>query len=237
MSAFGIEFAPLERYGHNLTLLARQGVFSPLAGSEATVTRIFEILLRREKGTGKYNPLILDIDGTSRWLVIVEAIRRMAMREAPDALCEQQVIALDYTALFADISDDPSLHRRLVETLPLNDDELVRNKPETWEALNKLFRWPDLEDWAAPNTVLERLQAIFIALHQAEGSFLLFIDHFHRLLGGNSQHYSINAATLLKPTLARGEIQMIGACTLSQYQQHIERDAAISRRFQEISHA
>ncbi len=65
-------------------------------------------------------------------------------------------------------------------------------------------------------------------------SILLFVNHFHRLLGGEWDRYPIDAATLLKPALARRQIQLIGTCTLAQYRQYIERDAAMQRRFQEI---
>ena len=63
---------------------------------------------------------------------------------------------------------------------------------------------------------------------------MLYVDHFHRLVGGEPDRYPIDAATLLKPALARDQIQLIGACTLEQYRQHIERDATIQRRCQEI---
>jgi ATP-dependent Clp protease ATP-binding subunit ClpA len=75
---------------------------------------------------------------------------------------------------------------------------------------------------------------MFIAMHQAAGSFILYIDHFHRLLGGEPDRYPIDAATLLKPALNRDRIQLLGACTLAEYRQHIERDAAIQRPCQEM---
>jgi ATP-dependent Clp protease ATP-binding subunit ClpB len=81
---------------------------------------------------------------------------------------------------------------------------------------------------------LERLQSMFIAMSQTPGSFVLYVDHFHRLVGGEPDTYPIDATTLLKPALARGQIQLIGACTLKQYRQHIERNAAMQRRCQEI---
>ena len=94
--------------------------------------------------------------------------------------------------------------------------------------------WPPLEEWVAPNVALQRLQALILAVRQAEGHILLFVDHFHRLLGGDPDRYLIQAFTLLKPTLARGEIHLLGACTLSQYRQWIERDMAIFIRMQDI---
>jgi ATP-dependent Clp protease ATP-binding subunit ClpA len=75
---------------------------------------------------------------------------------------------------------------------------------------------------------------MFITMYQASGSFVLYVDHVHRLVGGEPDTYPIDASALLKPALARGQIQLIGACTLEHYRQHIERDAALQRRFQEI---
>src|SRR5258708_12790869 len=108
----------MERYGHNLTLLAQKGAFIPLAGSEAAVTHIFQILLRRRKITSKCNPIIVDLDGTSRWPVVAEVIRRMAVEKAPDLLPIQQVIALDYAALLASLPDDPFSHRTSLKPSP-----------------------------------------------------------------------------------------------------------------------
>lgn len=71
-------------------------------------------------------------------------------------------------------------------------------------------------------------------MHEAKGTFILFIDHFHRLVAGERERYPIDAAGLLKPALARDRIQLIGACTLEQYRQCIECDAAINRRCQEV---
>ena len=82
--------------------------------------------------------------------------------------------------------------------------------------------------------LLQRLQAIFIALSQAEGRILLFIDPLDRLLGGEWVQYPISAAELLKPVLVHRQIQLIGVCSLVQYKLYIERGAAVQRRFQGI---
>ena len=234
MPTFQNESSPLERYGRNLTILAQQGAFPPLAAQEAAVNKVFQILLRENK----CNPLILDMDGTSRWEIVAEVIRRMAVSDAPDHLPEKQVIALDYEALFANLSDDILIRqeRRKQRLAPLSE-KLAQVEPDSekdWTLLEELFRWPELEEWIAPTMVLERLQSIFITMHRAASSSLLFVEHFHRLMGGEMARYPIDAPTLLKPTLARHQIQLIGACTLTQYRQYIERDAAISRRFQEV---
>lgn len=239
------ELSPLERYGHNLTQLAQQGAFLPLAGSEAIVTSIFEILLRRQKTTNHhnhYNPIILDLEGTSRWPVIAEAIRRMAVGDAPDPLPTRQVIALDYEALLARTPDDEAAFKLAApEPSPPEEDEPALDEMDPWDALEYLFKkyfpkglWPPLEEWVAPDVIMQRLQALFLAVRQSEGQVLLFIDHFHRLLGGDPDRYPIQAFSLLKPTLARGEIQLIGGCTLDEYRRWIERNGAIQLRMQAV---
>ncbi len=70
-------------------------------------------------------------------------------------------------------------------------------------------------------------------LHGSRGSATTF-NHFHQLLGGEPQSFSIDAAPLFKPVLARWEIQLIAACTPEQYRRYIECDASIQRRMQEI---
>lgn len=225
---------PLERYGHNLTRLAKRGAFSPLAGSEAMVERALHILQRRNKNV----PVILDSDEARRRAIVMEIVRRMANGEAPEPLLSGQVVELDYEALFSQLSDDTMVRRarRERQLAPLFE-ELAQAEPDTeegWELLGKLFRWPSLEEWIAPTMVLERLQSLFVAMHRAAVLSLLYADHFHRLVGGELERYPMNATTLLKPALARGQIQLIGTCTLEQYRQYIERDASIQRRCQEI---
>jgi hypothetical protein len=140
-----------------------------------------------------------------------------AQADAPDPLPKQQVIALDYEALFTNLSDDTlARQERRKRMLSPLVDKLAQVEPDSEESsaiLDELFRWPDLEEWVAPTMLLERLQSMFIAMHQAAGSFLLFVDHFHCLLGGEWDRYPIDAATLLKPALAQRQIQLIGTCT------------------------
>jgi len=187
MLPFQSEAAPLERYGHNLTELAKRGTFSPLTDQDVPVRNMLQILRRKNK----CNPVLLDFDETRRWKVVAEAIRRMAAGEAPDPLPTWQVVALDYEALCA-------------------------NPPVSIGGLGEV-----------KDTPLERLRSIFAAIHQATGPIVLFVDHFHRLVGGEES--PLDASTLLKPALHRHEIQLIGACTLEQYRQDIKRNAPIQR--------
>ncbi|MEX0910238.1 MAG: AAA family ATPase, partial [Candidatus Paceibacterota bacterium] len=80
----------------------------------------------------------------------------------------------------------------------------------------------------------ERLKNIIKEIERSEGRLLLFIDEMHTLVGAGSAEGAIDASNMLKPALARGELRVIGATTLKEYQKHIEKDQALTRRFQPI---
>lgn len=80
----------------------------------------------------------------------------------------------------------------------------------------------------------ERLKAILDEMEKSDGRLILFIDEVHTLVGAGGSEGSLDAANLLKPALARGVLHCIGATTLNEYQKHIEKDAALARRFQPV---
>ncbi|MCA9360689.1 AAA family ATPase [Candidatus Nomurabacteria bacterium] len=80
----------------------------------------------------------------------------------------------------------------------------------------------------------ERLKAVMKEVEQAAGRVILFIDELHTIVGAGQADGSMDASNMLKPALARGEIRVIGATTLKEYQKHIERDPALTRRFQPV---
>lgn len=80
----------------------------------------------------------------------------------------------------------------------------------------------------------ERLKAVMKEVESAQGSVILFIDELHTIVGAGASEGSMDASNMLKPALARGEIRIIGATTLKEYQKHIERDPALTRRFQPV---
>jgi ATP-dependent Clp protease ATP-binding subunit ClpB len=80
----------------------------------------------------------------------------------------------------------------------------------------------------------ERLKAVLKEIQAAQGQILLFIDELHTVVGAGAAEGAMDAANLLKPMLARGEMHMIGATTLDEYRKHIEKDAALERRFQTV---
>ncbi|MCD6230926.1 MAG: AAA family ATPase [Dehalococcoidia bacterium] len=80
----------------------------------------------------------------------------------------------------------------------------------------------------------ERLKAVLDEIRQASGEIILFIDELHTVVGAGAAEGAMDASNLLKPALARGELQCIGATTLDEYRKHIEKDAALERRFQPV---
>lgn len=80
----------------------------------------------------------------------------------------------------------------------------------------------------------ERLKSVMKEIEQSEGKIILFIDELHSIVGAGAAEGSMDASNMLKPALARGEMRIIGATTLKEYQKHIERDPALTRRFQPV---
>jgi ATP-dependent Clp protease ATP-binding subunit ClpB len=80
----------------------------------------------------------------------------------------------------------------------------------------------------------ERLKAVLKEITEAEGRYVVFIDELHTLVGAGAAEGAMDAGNMLKPTLARGELRVVGATTLDEYRKHVEKDAALERRFQPV---
>src|SRR5690606_7238520 len=81
----------------------------------------------------------------------------------------------------------------------------------------------------------ERLKAVIKEVTDSDGEIILFIDEIHTLVGAGGGEGAMDAANILKPALARGELRAIGATTLNEYQKYIEKDKALERRFQKVT--
>ncbi len=80
----------------------------------------------------------------------------------------------------------------------------------------------------------ERMKAVLKDITEGEGQFIIFIDELHTIVGAGAAEGAVDAGNMLKPALARGELRVVGATTLSEYRKHIEKDAALERRFQPV---
>ena len=80
----------------------------------------------------------------------------------------------------------------------------------------------------------ERLKAVLKEIADAEGEIIVFIDELHTIVGAGAAEGAMDAGNMLKPMLARGELRCVGATTLDEYRKHIEKDAALERRFQPV---
>ena len=176
----------LERYGKNLTLLARQNVLDPCIGREEELERLIRVLCRRQKN----NPCLLGEPGVGKTAVVEGLAQLIAADRVPLPLRGKQIFSLDMAGVVAGTKYRGDFEER------------VRGI---------------LEEATATRTVI------------------LFIDELHTIVGAGAAEGAVDAANILKPILARGALQLIGATTTAEYRQHIEKDAALERRFQQIT--
>jgi len=180
------KYRSLEKYGRDLTELARQGKLDPVIGREDEIKRVTQILSRRTKN----NPVIVGEAGVGKTAIAEGLAQKIAADDVPDSLKQHKVVALDMGALVAGTK--------------------FRGEFE------------------------ERLKAVMDEIRQGEGEIILFIDEIHTVVGAGAAEGAIDASNMLKPALAHGELQCIGATTLDEYRKFIEKDKALERRLQPV---
>src|ERR1700674_2666093 len=179
-------YQALERYGRDLTELARKGKLDPVIGRDEEILRVIQVLSRRTKN----NPVLIGEHGVGKTAIVEGLAGRIVRGDVPEGLKSKRIVALDMGALVAGAK--------------------YRGEFE------------------------ERLKAVLKEIADAQGQVILFIDELHTVVGAGAAEGSMDASNMLKPMLARGELHTIGATTLDEYRKHIEKDAALERRFQPI---
>ena len=179
-------FAALEKYGRDLTAMARQDKLDPVIGRDEEIRRVIQILSRRTKN----NPVLIGEPGVGKTAIVEGLAVRIFHGDVPEGLKNRRVVTLDMGALIAGAK--------------------YRGEFE------------------------ERLKAVLKEVTSANGEIILFIDELHTVVGAGAAEGAMDAGNLLKPMLARGELHCIGATTLNEYRKHIEKDAALERRFQTV---
>jgi len=180
------KYQPLERYGKDITELARKGKLDPVIGRDDEIRRVMQVLSRRTKN----NPVLIGDPGVGKTAIVEGLASRIVSGDIPEGLKNKKVISLDMGSLVAG-----SKYRGEFE---------------------------------------DRLKAVLKEVSKAEGNIILFLDELHTVVGAGAAEGAVDASNMLKPMLARGELHAIGATTLDEYRKHIEKDAALERRFQPI---
>ena len=175
----------LDKFGVNLTQMAREGKIDPVVGCEQEIERVVQILSRPKKN----NPILIGEAGVGKSAIIEGLALRIARGEVPYTIADKTLFSLDVSSLVAGTK--------------------FRGEFE------------------------ERMQQLLDELRKAKDT-IIFIDEIHTIVGAGSTQGSLDTANILKPALARGELQTIGATTLDEYRENIESDSALERRFQKV---
>jgi ATP-dependent Clp protease ATP-binding subunit ClpB len=176
----------LEKYGRNVTDMAKDHKMDPVIGRDDEIRSITRILSRKTKN----NPVLIGEPGVGKTAIVEGLAERIIKGDVPTSLKDKEIWELDMAALVAGAK--------------------YRGEFE------------------------ERLKKVLEEIKKSEGNIIMFIDEIHMIVGTGALEGAMDTGNILKPLLARGEIHVIGATTLKEYREYIEKDGALERRFQKI---
>ncbi|MBR3368281.1 ATP-dependent Clp protease ATP-binding subunit [Candidatus Saccharibacteria bacterium] len=175
----------LNRFGTDLTEMARQGKLDTVIGRDNEIERTVTVLCRRTKS----NPVLIGEAGVGKTAIVEGLATKIVKNDVPGSLIGKHIYQVDLSSMVAGTKFRGEFEERIKGVI----DEAC-----------------------------------------SDDSIILFIDELHLLSGAGSSEGSMDAANILKPALARGKIHLIGATTLDEYRKNIEKDKALSRRFQTV---
>ncbi|MPZ25376.1 MAG: ATP-dependent chaperone ClpB [Micromonosporaceae bacterium] len=179
-------YQALDKYGVDLTGLAKEGKVDPVIGRDSEIRRVMQVLSRRTKN----NPVLIGEPGVGKTAIVEGLAQRIVAGDVPESLRGKRLVSLDLSAMVAGAQYRGQFEERL-------------------------------------KSVLEEIKA-------SDGQIITFLDELHTVVGAGRGEGSMDAGNMLKPMLARGELRMVGATTLDEYREHIEKDPALERRFQPV---
>jgi len=175
----------LDRFGRDLTQLAKNGELDPVVDREKEIERVIQILSRRTKN----NPVLIGEAGVGKTAIAEGLAQKIVQGSLPELLLNKRVVTIELGGIVAGTKYRGEFEKRMERIL--NEIRKAKN-------------------------------------------IILFVDEVHTLVGAGAAEGAIDASNILKPALARGELQCIGATTLDEYRKYIERDEALERRFQPV---
>nr|CAD1822601.1 unnamed protein product [Ananas comosus var. bracteatus] len=226
------KYEALEKYGKDLTAMAREGKLDPVIGRDDEIRRCIQILSRRTKN----NPVLIGEPGVGKTAISEGLAQRIVQGDVPQALMNRRHSFRLHINIVSDdsvIADDSVIfHFNMNYGFPYCFVSHFLSL--CYEQLISLDMGALIAGAKYRGEFEDRLKAVLREVTESDGQIILFIDEIHTVVGAGATNGAMDAGNLLKPMLGRGELRCIGATTLDEYRKYIEKDPALERRFQQV---